>query len=1079
MGRASTSSTFFIWNNGTAGTVTAILSVTDQGGFWGSDTFEVHFTPLNCPPIQPSFYVSTDTPCTGQQVWFWDSVLNASNSLTLSWDFGDGTTITSGQQGMGARHTYAAAGTYTATLCVYDSVRNDTACTSQTITVNGNCPQLGVTITGTDTICLFQRSWVQYQAFASNGSGNLQYTWSSTLPLRFQSQNRVWADYAGASPGNHSITVCITDGSGATGCDTIQLFASITNCPPMQLTIGAWPETTCVGRQVQFWDSLMNASGAISYAWDFGDGNTSTQPWGVTHSYTQPGTYTATLCVYDSLRNDTICANQTIVVAANCPQVNGTISGPDTLCIGAPTGTFTANPTSGSSTPQYSYRWQIENRVYFSQTVTHTFSSPGTYGVLLRIIDWTIPDTVFIADTVEVQPGSACLQPLQVAIQGQDSLCAYGFNSTLLSANVSGGTGQYQYSWSDGMGIGSRSPTFFIWNNTMSPGTITVTLDVTDGGIFFGSDTFQIHFTPNSCPPIQPSFFMWPDTPCVGRQVQFWDSVLYSSNSLTLSWDFGDGSTATSSQMGMGATHTYTSAGSYTVTLCVYDSIRNDTGCVSQNIIVNANCPQVGGTITGPDTLCIGAPTGTFTANPTSGSSNPRYSYRWQIENRMYFSQTTTHTFSSPGTYGIVLRIIDWSIPDTVLIVDTVEVQPGNVCLQPLTVDIQGPDSVCLSQSNSVLLNAAVSGGNGLYNYTWSDSRGGFSTRQSYFIWNQSVQTVQVILDVTDTNGQFSGSDTLDIVFTLGGSCPPITPSFGFWPNPACAGQPVSLWDSTGIAGAGLGSLWDMGDGTIYTNSPGQLTHTYTQGGTYLIRYCLIDSANQDTFCTTDSIVVNARCWPQVSADSLIIFPDSVCPGQSLSFFGGYSGGPQFGNLPQFWDFGDGNIAYGSSANHAYSAGGTYTARYCVVDSTYGDTSCLTKIVHILSTCADTVSGYLYHHVNQDGVYNAGEAPLGGYPVTINPGGSMAFADAQGYYEMALAPGTYTVNAANIPNYANTSPASGSYTHTLSGAFTNQQGDFGYDSLLTNHDLDVWLFCSTPRPGFSHWVSVYFNVSFG
>ncbi|MEZ4684978.1 MAG: PKD domain-containing protein [Bacteroidia bacterium] len=559
----------------------------------------------------------------------------------------------------------------------------------------------------------------------------------------------------------------------------------------------------------------------------------------------------------------------------------------------------------------------------------------------------------------------------------------------------------------------------------------------------------------------------------MGRQVQFWDSVLYASNSLSMSWDFGDGNTATGSQAGMGATHTYAAAGTYTVTFCVYDSVRNDTACVIRSIVVNAICPQVGGTLTGPDTLCIGAPSGTFVANPTSGSSNPQYSYRWWIGSSFYSFRTVTHTFTSPGTYGVTLEIIDWSIPDTAYIYDTVVVLPGNACLQPLQVSIQAPDTVCLSQMQTQLLNATVSGGNGQYIYDWSDSRGGRSTRSTHFVWTQTPQTITVILDVFDGSGLFFGSDTVDIVFTFGGSCPPISPNFGFWPNPTCVGQPITLWDSTGILGPNFASYFDMGDGTIYHTS--QVTHVYNQGGTYAITYCIIDSAAQDTFCTTDSIVVNARCWTQIHADSLFVTPDSVCPGQSMNFFGTYSGGPMQGNVLKYWDFGDGNSATGSTATHAYSQSGTYTVQYCVVDTIYGDTSCVSRAVFILGTCADTVSGYLFYDANQDGSYNAGDAPLGGYPVIINPGGSMAFADAQGHYEMALAPGTYTVNAANIPNYTNTSPASGNYTHTLSGNFTNQQGDFGYDTLTTSHDLDVWLYCSTPRPGFPHWISVYFS----
>lgn len=929
---------------------------------------------------------------------------------------------------------------------------------------------LQVSLSGPDSVCLFSNNWAFYTANTSGGAGGYFYSWN--LPTGGSTPgNGTWINWANLNAGTYSVSVCVSDSLNNFACDTLQVTTSTLNCPPMQVQMGWWPDTPCVGRPVQFWDSVMNSSYQNTVSWDFGDGNTSNQQWGATHTYTQAGTYTVQLCVFDSIRNDTVCVSQQLTVNANCPQISASVNGPDTLCIGAPNGTFQASVT-GSPNGQLSYRWSIETSTYFNNPVTHTFSNPGTYVVTLRVIDWSIQDTAFVYDTVVVEPGSACLQPLSVTITGQDSLCTYSNNWTNLTASVSGGTGLYTYRWNDSNGRTSTRVNHFVSSST--PGTVTVILDVMDSGLFAGSDTFYVTFSSTNCPPIQADFGFWPDTPCVGRAVQFWDSVMFASNSISTTWDFGDGSPIVNAGPWSGVTHTYTTAGTYTVTYCAYDSVRNDTSCASKQVIVNQNCPQVTATITGPDTLCIGSPIGAWTANVTSGSSRPQISYRWQIGPRTYFSQTANHIFTTPGTYGISLRIIDWSIPDTFYIQDTVVVEPGSACLQPLQVAIQGPDTVCMSNGSSTQLSALVSGGSGQYTYDWNDSRGGRSTRSTHFVWSNTPQTVTAWLDVIDSQGQFAGRDTFTVVFTYGGSCPPIQPQFGYWPIPPCAGQPVSFWDSTGVWGPNFSYSWDMGDGTTYSNNQFQFTHTYAQAGSYPVTFCVIDSANQDTVCVTDTLQVAARCWPIVSADSIFVMPDSVCPGQSITYFGSYSGGNN-GNAFEYWDFGDGNQVSGSSATHAYSTGGNYTVQYCVVDSVYGDTSCISTSIHILNTCADTVSGYLYHDVNQDNVYNAGDAPLGGYPVTINPGGSMAFADAQGFYQMALAPGTYTVSAANIPNYGNTSPASGSYTHSLTGTFTNQQGDFGYDSLLTNHDLSVYLYCSTPRPGFSHWISVYFN----
>ena len=71
----------------------------------------------------------------------------------------------------------------------------------------------------------------------------------------------------------------------------------------------------------------------LTYSWDFGDGGNSTQA-NPTHSYTSPGTYTATLTVTDQ-RNGTATKSLTLIVTATGQCGNGQID-PGEACDGGP-----------------------------------------------------------------------------------------------------------------------------------------------------------------------------------------------------------------------------------------------------------------------------------------------------------------------------------------------------------------------------------------------------------------------------------------------------------------------------------------------------------------------------------------------------------------------------------------------------------------------------------------------------------------------------------------------------------------------------------------------------------------------
>lgn len=165
------------------------------------------------------------------------------------------------------------------------------------------------------------------------------------------------------------------------------------------------------------------------------------------------------------------------------------------------------------------------------------------------------------------------------------------------------------------------------------------------------------------------------------------------------------------------------------------------------------------------------------------------------------------------------------------------------------------------------------------------------------------------------------------------------------------AGSPTVTFTYTGTT-TGIDSVrWYFGDGsTAATFSP---THTYTSGGTFIVKVKIYSACGGDTRIVTITIPCAA---PPVSAFT----SSGVTATRNFTYSGAAADSV-------VWHFGDGGHASGLTASHTYATTGAFTAcalayNLCGVDSTCHTVTinCVTAPVANFSDTGIYVKGYIY-----------------------------------------------------------------------------------------------------------------------
>jgi len=525
-----------------------------------------------------------------------------------SWDLGDGTTSSAPSPS----HVYADCGSYTVSLTVSGPRGTDTYTRPDFVIVAILPPDAGFTATPTAgeaplTVQFFDTTQGQVSGWSWDfGDGN-------TSSLR-NPQHTYDVE------GLYSVSLTAR---GPGGSDTQFEFDLVSVGVGVPLTDFAANPTLGPGPLTVVFSDL--TTGAVtSWAWDFGDGTTSSEQNPV-HVYVTPGVYGVTL-------------------TATGPGGSAAFTGTDliTVQVAPPGAAFSAAPTQGiaplavqftdlSTSGPTGWSWSFGDGATSSEpSPAHVYASPGVYTVTLTVSGPGGSDTLFLTGLIVVD-----VPPTTADFRADPSSGAAPLAVTFTDASSSNVT-SWSWSFGDGATSNAQHPTHVY----AQLGVYTVTLSVRNPT---GTDTHTAFVTVHEPLP-EALFTVVPASGAAPLTVQFDDQ---STGSVTAwSWDFGDGESARETE----PSHTYLAPGAYTVSLTV-------SGPTGSSTLTQVDAIQV----------AESAPLADFSALPTSGVAPLSVQFRdlttgvvtaWAWDFGDGASSTTrspAHVYTTAGTFPVTL----------------------------------------------------------------------------------------------------------------------------------------------------------------------------------------------------------------------------------------------------------------------------------------------------------------------------------------------------------------------------------------------------------------------------------------
>ncbi|MEI8278656.1 MAG: PKD domain-containing protein [Bacteroidota bacterium] len=806
---------------------------------------------------------------------------SSGNPTSYQWDLGNSTLSTL----QNPSTSYTSPGTYTVTLTVSNGQGSNTKTITNYITVYPNpqvdfmvndtlgCAPLGVSFTNLSNPLV---------------PGTVTYQWNFGDGNISPSQNPT---HTYATSGYYNVTLIVTNSQGCVSSITKNAYIHVLGHASGSFL---WsPSSICnPPATVTFTNATIGVAPLTSY-WLFGDGGTSTQT-SPSHIYNSNGLFVVKLITTDSNGClDTV--SHTLSIATLSPGFNFT-----NVCW-----KDTTHFTNTTPLPYTSLSWNFgDGNTSVLPNPTHTYLNPGTYSVTLVVHNGNCVDSITHTVTVYAAP---------VIGFSANPLPPCPPPSLVNFTNTTTGAVSYTWLFGDGGTSSLTNPSHTYTNYTYGPpgpSGYTVTLIATSANGC--KDTLVM---PNYI--IIQHFFVLADANgshgtggCAPLTVQFSSSITYNSPIVSYNWSFGDGGTSTL----VAPIHTYTNVGTYQVIL----SVTAANGCIQNDTIQIHVGPHPHANFTvNPTIVCVHQQV--HTTNLSTGATN--YLWFWGDGSPDDTSFNGTHTYTTSGTYTIMLVAFNNGCPDTMTMVNVVTVNlPTSIALNSFYCDT--PTKVSFT-NNSI--------GADTYQWIFGDGSSTSTVWSPTHIYPALGNYTALLITHNNASGC---TDTL----TLGISLFAPTISFVASPTAICKGDsvtftassvggPVGLFHWTFFSGNTLPPFINT-NGTVDTGIT--ITHVYPDTGRYSIAVFTKDSHS----CPDTSVRYNYILVAKPHANFTAL-PVVGCAPMNVHFtdLSTDTYGATITN--DLWSFGNGSTASvaPTTTNYTYNAAGVFTVMLIVTDN--------------------------------------------------------------------------------------------------------------------------------------------------
>ena len=590
------------------------------------------------------------------------------------------------------------------------------------------------------------------------------------------------------------------------------------------------PDSNNVGNF--FFQNTSSANYNYAY-WSFGDGTSSyqTNPY---HSYNATGNFIVCLTIGDSTSGCQSTTCDTLVVGTAFPTCNANFS----TSVSGLSATFTNSSTSSSGIIT-NYYWAFgDGSTSTGTNPNHTYATAGNYSVCLTMIDSSSGCSDQTCKPVTVTSTQNCNAAFYVNDTG----------SVVILSPIYCTPNTATFLWN--FGDGTTSTSYQPHHIYPQPGTYIACLTITT---FLNSCTNTYCDTVNYQPNISTCQTQFTYLCMINNQVSF---SLANPNSAIISyaWNFGDSTNVDSSS---NPTHTFASAGSYTVCLTIQTSL----GCTY------TTCQLVA---VGNVALC----NATFTPYDSAGFV---YFVPSVINNSLYYYWTFGDGSTSTQSLPIHQYIGNGPWTACLTIIDSMQMCSDQYCAV-ITNPVSGPcaSSFVYTTNPGTTLAAFANTSTGNYtNYSWSFGDGTSSTSANPSHTYSSQGTFLACLTVYNNNSGCQSS-FCDSVVIGNGQTNQCVPVFYSYPDSSFIGSGIVYF---GIINSCPGSTytWSV-NGTQFGTGTNPLIQ-FPDSGWYYI--CVTGITPNGTYVTCDSVYSYRMAGPTGINENGNQIPINVSPNPS------------------------------------------------------------------------------------------------------------------------------------------------------------------------------------------------------